>query len=150
MAFDDAKDRRIQRMACQKVTADVMPPLPVGSKGELLAGWEKWKEVFVEVTDFLSGDVNNAGGLQVAPEPAKVSSNGSDVESDAQTLEEALAASTRIKDKCGTNDILKSAVKLRFVQYGVKSPKSMDDAVSQLTKSQANELEAFVDKELDR
>lgn len=150
MAFDEATDRRIQRMSCQKVAADVMPPLPVGSKGELLAGWEKWKEVFIEVVDFLSSDVNRAGGLQVAPEPAKVSSNGTDAESDAQSLEEALAVATRIKDKCGDNDILKSAVKLRFVQYGVKSPKSMDDAVCKLTKSQAVELEAFVDKELDR
>lgn len=146
MAFDETTDRRIQRMSCQKVAADVMPPLPVGSKGELLAGWEKWKEVFIEVTDFLSGDVNKAGGLQVAPQPATVASNGSD----AQTLDEALSAAVRIKDKCGDNDVLKSAVKLRFVTYGVKSPKSMDDAVSQLSKSQVADLESFIDKELDR
>lgn len=147
MAFDAATDRRIQRMSCQKVAIEAMAPFPVTSKGEPAAAAEKWKESFIALCDFLSDDVNNAGGeVAVVSEPATIPQNG---KGDEQTLEEALELADRVKQKSAGNDVLKNAIKLQIVKFGVKSPKSLEDALTKLTKTQAAELEEYIDKEVD-
>lgn len=146
MAYDEATDRRIQRMSCQKVAIEVMAPFPVTSKGEPAAAAEAWKKVFVTLCDFLSDDVNKAGAeLAVVDAPATMSSNGSTA--DVQTLEEAMELEALIKSATADKDVLASAVKLQFVRFGVKSPSSLLDALTKITKAQAKELEAFVTQE---
>lgn len=133
-------------MACHKVAVEALGPFPVTSKGEPSASAEKWKEVFVGLCDFLVDDVNQAGeDNTVASSPATIATvaNG-----DGQTLEEALELAERVKAKSAGNDVLKNAIKLQIVKFGVKNPKSLEDALCQLTKSQAAELETFIDKEV--
>lgn len=145
MTFDAATDRRIQRMSCQKVAIEVMAPFPVTSKGEPSATAEKWKEVFIGLCDFLSEDVNRAGELlEVPTEPATVDTTQSE---DHLMLDQAIGLTERIQKTSEGNDVLKNAVKLQFVKFGVK-PGPLQDCVFQLTKPQANELVELINKEV--
>lgn len=146
MAYDAATDRRIQRMACQKVAVEALPPYPVTTKGEPSAAATAWKKTFTTLCDFLSDDVNSAGqSVAIAAEPATVPDAPQE---DMHNLEEALAFADRVKSKAAGNDVLKNAIKLQFVKFGVKNPGSLEEACSKLTRAQARELEEFIDKEV--
>lgn len=144
MAYDKQTDLRIQRMAVQKVAVEAMGPFPVTSKGEPSSAAEKWKEVFVGLCDFLVADVERAGAeLAVAEEPATITPNGN---GEVLTLEDASALADSITEVSAGNDLLKNAIKLQFVRYGIK-PGPILDVVCQLTKPQAAELVALINKE---
>lgn len=150
MAFDASTDRRIQRMSCQKVAIEVMAPFPVTSKGEAAAGAEKWKEVFVGLCDFLWDDVQKAGDtlppvVVNSGEPATIAPS-TPVEP-MVTLDDAIKLTDRIQAASEGNDVLKNAVKLQFVKFGVK-PGPLVECIGQLTKPQANELVELINKEV--
>lgn len=144
VAYDKETDLRIQRMAVQKVAVDAMGPFPVTSKGTPAAGAESWKEVFVGLCDFLVDDVEAAGRkVAVVAEPATVtpSSNG-----EGLTLDEAIKLTDAVQSKVADDDVLKNAVKLQFVKFGIK-PGPLPTVISQLKKSQAKELVDLINKE---
>lgn len=145
MAYDKETDLRIQRMACHKVAVEAVGPFPVTSKGEPAAGAEKWKEVFVGLCDFLVFDVEQAGqvGVAVVSEPATVPNDGVPF----VTLEDALKLADFVKQATAGNDVLKNAVKLQFVKFGVK-PGPIEIVIGQLTKPQADELVELINKEV--
>lgn len=146
MAFDASTDRRIQRMSCQKVAIEVMAPFPVTSKGEPSAAAGNWKKVFTGLCDFLWEDVEAAGQLvAVASQPAIVAGDGN--AAPTWTLDEAVKLTEQIQKASEGNDVLKNAIKLQFVKFGIK-PGSLQDVVCQLTKPQANELVELIDKEV--
>lgn len=145
MAYDKSTDLRIQRMAVQKVAVEAMGPFPVTSKGEAGAASDKWKEVFVGLCDFLVADVEKAGEvLAVADEPATMASNGN---GEVLALDQAVVLAEQITQVSAGNDILKNAIKLQFVKFGIK-PGPIMDVVCQLTKPQADELVALINKEV--
>lgn len=147
MAYDAATDRRIQRMSCQKVAIEVMPPFPVTTKGEPAAAAENWKKVFIGLADWLYDDVNKAG--ETPPPVVASSGEPATVPVDAGsmvTLEQAMKLTDRLQEKSEGNDVLRNAIKLQFVKFGV-SPGPLLDCVCKLTKPQADELVELVNKE---
>lgn len=146
MAYDKATDRRIQRMAVQKVAIEAMSPFPVTSKGEPSAAAEKWKEVFIGLCDFLWEDVEAAGKLlAVSDEPATVTPSGNEAEP-VLTLDQAIRLTEQVQKVSEGNDVLKNAIKLQFVKFGVK-PGPLQECICQLTKPQADELVELITKE---
>jgi hypothetical protein len=147
MAYDERTDRRIQRMSVQKVAIEVMPPLPVTSKTELAAAADKWKELFTGLCDWLEQDVEAAGDKAVAitSEPASMDNNNGGAEH--LSLDDAIKLADRITEVSAGNDSLKNAIKLQFVRYGIK-PGPIVEVVGQLTKPQADELVALINKEV--
>lgn len=151
MAYDASTDRRIQRMSCQKVAVEVMAPFPVTSKGEPAAAAASWKKVFVELCDFLNDDVNKAGEppapvVATSGEPATFTTNDGTVDGPTLTLDLASKLTDRIQEKSEGNDVLRNAIKLQFVKFGIK-PGPLLECVCQLTKPQADELVELVNKE---
>lgn len=147
MAFDAATDRRIQRMACHKVAMGAMAPFPVTSKGEPAAAAESWKKVFIGLVDFLWEDVNKSG--ETLPPIVASSSEPATVPVDAGpmvTLEQAMKLTDRLQEKSEGNDVLRNAIKLQFVKFGI-SPGPLLECVCKLTKPQADELVELVNKE---
>lgn len=148
MAFDKETDLRIQRMSVQKVAVDALAPFPVTSKGEAAASADKWKEVFTALCDFLVDDVEAAGRkVAITSEPATVAPDGNGDKPEALNLDEAIRLTEQVQEKSAGNDVLKNAIKLQFVKFGIK-PGPLPTVISQLTKSQANELVDLINKEV--
>lgn len=154
LSFDSSKDRRISRMACQKVAVDAVGPIPRTTKGEITdAALNKYKETFAGFCDWLIQDVENAGEVTTAsPETAKMTPVDKEppevpVDVPEYSLDDALALTDKVKKACSDNPSLKQGVKLKLVALGVGNASSLDDAITSLTAAKAIELEKFIDKE---
>jgi hypothetical protein len=146
VAFDKETDLRIQRMSVQKVAVDAMGLFPVTSKGEAAASADKWKEVFVGcVTSWLTMWKLRAGRLQLLLNLLQLHPMG--METSPKLDDEAIRLTEQVQEKSAGNDVLKNAIKLQFVKFGIK-PGPLPTVISQLTKSQAKELVDLINKEV--
>lgn len=132
---EDKKSAEIRRMACHKVAVEIVGPAPAKIT-------DAYKTKFLEVTDFLDQDVTNAQPVlqgQVVSGSISASTNGGEL-----SLDESIVLTDWLREVAADNPALQNQTKLILVGMGIKNPKSLEDAVSQLSKEQALKLKESI------
>lgn len=141
---EDKKSAEIRRMACQKVAVEIVGPAPAKFT-------DAYKKRFVEILDWLDQDVTNAqpvlqGTVDIDRETASipVSTNGGTL-----SLDEAIELTDWLRETAADNPGLQNQIKLTLVGMGVRNPKSLDEAVSKLNKTQAIQLKETIKEKIE-
>lgn len=146
MAEDPKRSAEIRRMACHKVAVEIVGPAAAGKPLS-----DGYKNRFIEVVDFLDLDVQNAAPVVNASGVADPVGSGKMLEptnGGALTLDQAIELTDWLRDQAELHPELKQVTKLTLISLGIRNPKSLDDAVANLTVAQAEKLRETIEERI--